>query len=86
MPPRSFGQAIRDRRLHLGMSQQELARRLGSDVRVADVARLEALGTAKDIAPLIDRVRQQLQEAATTMWVLEALVDAQEASAKESGS
>ncbi|MEZ4532470.1 MAG: response regulator [Thermomicrobiales bacterium] len=38
---RSLGEAIRLRRLELGMSQEELAERIGPDVRQSDVSRLE---------------------------------------------
>lgn len=38
---RSLGDAIRLRRLELGMSQEELAERIGPDVRQSDVSRLE---------------------------------------------
>ena len=78
MAPQGLGYAIHTRRLELGLSQQEFARRLGPDVRAADVARLETFGNSKDLAPILQRLRFQLQEIASTLWVMEILVDEQD--------
>lgn len=52
---RSLGDAIRLRRLELGMSQEELAERIGADVRQSDVSRLER---GKILFPRLDRLHQ----------------------------
>src|SRR4051794_41082580 len=52
---RSLGDAIRLRRLELGMSQEELAERIGLDVRQSDVSRLER---GKILFPRMERLNQ----------------------------
>lgn len=52
---RSLGEAIRLRRLELGMSQEELAERIGPDVRQSDVSRLER---GKILFPRLERLNQ----------------------------
>jgi transcriptional regulator with XRE-family HTH domain len=52
---RSLGDAIRLRRLELGMSQEELAERIGPDVRQSDVSRLER---GKILFPRLERLNQ----------------------------
>lgn len=52
---RSLGEAIRLRRLDLGMSQEELAERIGPDVRQSDVSRLER---GKIVFPRLERLNQ----------------------------
>jgi transcriptional regulator with XRE-family HTH domain len=52
---RSLGEAIRLRRLALGMSQEELAERIGPDVRQSDVSRLER---GKILFPRLERLHQ----------------------------
>lgn len=52
---RSLGEAIRLRRLDLGMSQEELAERIGPDVRQSDVSRLER---GKVLFPRLERLNQ----------------------------
>ncbi len=52
---RSLGEAIRLRRLELGMSQEELAERIGPDVRQSDVSRLER---GKILFPRLERLHQ----------------------------
>jgi transcriptional regulator with XRE-family HTH domain len=52
---RSLGEAIRLRRLELGMSQEELAERIGPDVRQSDVSRLER---GKVLFPRLERLNQ----------------------------
>jgi transcriptional regulator with XRE-family HTH domain len=52
---RSLGEAIRLRRLELGMSQEELAERIGADVRQSDVSRLER---GKILFPCLERLNQ----------------------------
>jgi transcriptional regulator with XRE-family HTH domain len=52
---RSLGDAIRLRRLELGMSQEELAERIGPDVRQSDVSRLER---GKILFPRLERLHQ----------------------------
>jgi transcriptional regulator with XRE-family HTH domain len=52
---RSLGEAIRLRRLDLGMSQEELAERIGPDVRQSDVSRLER---GKILFPRLERLNQ----------------------------
>jgi len=52
---RSLGEAIRLRRLELGMSQEELAERIGADVRQSDVSRLER---GKILFPRLERLNQ----------------------------
>jgi transcriptional regulator with XRE-family HTH domain len=52
---RSLGEAIRLRRLDLGMSQEELAERIGPDVRQSDVSRLER---GKILFPRLERLHQ----------------------------
>lgn len=52
---RSLGEAIRLHRLDLGMSQEELAERIGPDVRQSDVSRLER---GKILFPRIERLHQ----------------------------
>ncbi len=52
---RSLGEAIRLRRLELGMSQEELAELIGPDVRQSDVSRLER---GKILFPRLERLNQ----------------------------
>lgn len=52
---RSLGEAIRLRRLELGMSQEELAERIGPDMRQSDVSRLER---GKITFPRLERLNQ----------------------------
>lgn len=52
---RSLGEAIRLRRVELGMSQEELAERIGPDVRQSDVSRLER---GKILFPRLERLNQ----------------------------
>lgn len=52
---RSLGEAIRLRRLELGMSQEELAEQIGPDVRQSDVSRLER---GKILFPRLERLNQ----------------------------
>ncbi len=52
---RSLGEAIRLRRLELGISQEELAERIGPDVRQSDVSRLER---GKILFPRLERLHQ----------------------------
>ena len=52
---RSLGEAIRLRRLDLGMSQEELAEQIGPDVRQSDVSRLER---GKIVFPRLERLNQ----------------------------
>lgn len=52
---RSLGEAIRLRRLELGMSQEELAEQIGPDVRQSDVSRLER---GKILYPRLERLNQ----------------------------
>lgn len=52
---RSLGDAIRLRRLELGISQEELAERIGPDVRQSDVSRLER---GKILFPRLERLNQ----------------------------
>jgi len=52
---RSLGDAIRIRRLELGLSQEELAERIAPDVRQSDVSRLER---GKILFPRIERLNQ----------------------------
>jgi len=52
---RTLGDAIRLRRLDLGMSQEELAERIGPDVRQSDVSRLER---GKILFPRLERLNQ----------------------------
>ena len=52
---RSLGEAIRLRRLELRMSQEELAERIGPDVRQSDVSRLER---GKIVFPRLERLNQ----------------------------
>lgn len=52
---RSLGEAIRLRRLELGLSQEELAERIGDDVRQSDVSRLER---GKILFPRLERLNQ----------------------------
>jgi transcriptional regulator with XRE-family HTH domain len=61
---KSFGQVIRERRIELGFTQEQLAERIGENVRQSDVSRmerdyislprrdrLEALAVALDVTP-----------------------------------
>ncbi len=52
---RSLGDAIRIRRLELGLSQEELAERIAPDVRQSDVSRLER---GKILFPRLERLNQ----------------------------
>lgn len=52
---RSLGEAIRLRRVEMGMSQEELAERIGPDVRQSDVSRLER---GKILFPRLERLNQ----------------------------
>ncbi len=52
---RSLGEAIRLRRTELGMSQEELAEKIGPDVRQSDVSRLER---GKILFPRLERLNQ----------------------------
>ncbi|MCA9858512.1 MAG: helix-turn-helix domain-containing protein [Thermomicrobiales bacterium] len=52
---RSLGEAIRLRRLELGMSQEDLAEKIGPDVRQSDVSRLER---GKILFPRLERLNQ----------------------------
>jgi transcriptional regulator with XRE-family HTH domain len=52
---RSLGEAIRLRRLELGMSQEELAERIAPDVRQSDVSRLER---GRILFPRLERLNQ----------------------------
>lgn len=51
----TLGDAIRLRRLQLGISQEELAERIGDDVRQSDVSRLER---GKILFPRLERLNQ----------------------------
>ena len=64
---RSLGEAIRQRRVELGMSQEELAERIGLDVRQSDVSRLER---GKVLFPRHERLNQIADALGVSMGAL----------------
>lgn len=64
---RSLGEAIRLRRLELGMSQEELAERIAPDMRQSDVSRLER---GKILFPRRERLSQIASALGVSVGVL----------------
>lgn len=58
---RTLGQVIRSRRLALGLTQEELAERIGDGVRQAEVSRLERGGVALPRRRRMERIAAALK-------------------------
>jgi transcriptional regulator with XRE-family HTH domain len=75
----TLGQLIRQRRMELGLTQEELAERLGEGVRQAEISRLERNGVALPRRARLEQIARALDVPLGVLLARSGWVGAQEA-------